>query len=62
MDLCYSSIEPGGYLKKAMNNDMVQALRGIRSRFSQYGRKLSEKGRGVKMFAQRNLDKKEKES
>jgi len=59
MDLCYSSIEPGGYLKKAKNNDMVQALRGIRSRFSQYGRKLSEKGRDVKMFTQGILDERE---
>jgi divalent metal cation (Fe/Co/Zn/Cd) transporter len=34
MDNRNSSKEPGGYLKKVKNNDMVQALRGIQPRSS----------------------------
>jgi len=62
MDLCYSSIEPGGYLKKAKDNDIVQALQDKQPQCFSNGKRLSRKDRGVKVFAQRNPDKKEIES
>jgi hypothetical protein len=46
------SKEPDGYLKKAKNNDMVQAPQGIQPRSSWHGRTLPKKDRGVKIFKQ----------
>jgi hypothetical protein len=44
------SKEPGGYLKKAKNNDMVQTPRGIQPRSSWHDRTLSKKDSGVNIF------------
>jgi hypothetical protein len=49
MDIHNSSIEGGGYLKKAKNNELVRALRGIQPRSSWNDRTLSRKERGVKI-------------
>jgi hypothetical protein len=50
MDLRIFSKDPGGYLKKVKNNDMVQALRGNQPRLPLDDRTLSKKDRGVKIF------------
>jgi hypothetical protein len=49
MDVHNSSMESGGYLKKAKINDLVRALRGMQPRSSWDDRTLSKKDRGVKM-------------
>jgi hypothetical protein len=49
MDVHNSSIESGGYLKKAKNNELVRDLRGIQPRRSWDDRTLSKKERGVKI-------------
>ena len=49
MDVHNSSMESGGYLKKAKINDLVRALRGIQPRRSRDDRTLSKKERGVKI-------------
>jgi len=50
MDVHYSSIESGGYLKKAKINDLVRALRGSQPRPPLDDRTLSKKDRGVNIF------------
>jgi hypothetical protein len=50
MDIRGSSKEPGGYLKKVKNNDMVQALRGNQPRLPLNDRTLSKKDGLVKIF------------
>jgi hypothetical protein len=54
MDVHNSSIEGGGYLKKAKNNGIVRALRGMQPRCSWDDRTLSKKERGVKISTNRN--------
>jgi hypothetical protein len=49
MEVHNSSIESGGYLKKAKINELVRALRGIQPRSSWDDRTLSKKERGVKI-------------
>jgi len=56
MDIHNSSIEAGGYLKKAMNNELVRALRGMQPRCFWDDRTLSKKERSVKMSRQINLN------
>ncbi len=49
MDIHNSSIESGGYVKKAKNNNIMRALRGMQSRCARDDRTLSKKERGVKI-------------
>jgi len=48
MDVHNSSIEGGGYLKKAKSNNMVQTPWGMQPRCPWDDRTLSKKDRGVK--------------